>query len=164
MEELDLENLFQATRIPPSSWTTSSDSPATEIFHLIETDVGRPITDIVARFADNVVPEMREVMRTLVAKEREVRVQDGSAAYIMRIRSYRRMDNVIDGLVITFSDVTQLEQAVEQREKLASIVDSAHDAIVSRTLDGTITSWNEAATRLLGFSEQEVPCGWRSRP
>lgn len=156
----DLENLFQATQIPTLFLDNELrikrfTAAATELFHLIETDVGRPITDIAARFAENVVPEMKEVLRTLAPKARAVRIGDGSSAYIMRIRTYRRVD-VIDGLVITFSDVTQLEHALEQRGKLASIVESAHNAIVSRTLEGVITTWNDAATQLFGWSEQEA--------
>lgn len=157
----DLENLFQATQIPTLFLDNELrikrfTAAATELFHLIDSDIGRPITDIAARFAENLVPEMTEVLRTLAPKARQVRLGDGSSTYIMRIRSYRRVDNVIDGLVLTFSDVTQLEQALEQRGKLASIVDTAHDAIVSRTLDGVITTWNDAATRLFGWSEQDA--------
>ena len=157
----DLENLFQATQIPTlfldyELRIKRFTAAATELFRLIDTDVGRPITDIAARFSENLIPEMTEVMRTLVPKTRQVRIGDGASSYIMRIGSYRRGDNVIDGLVITFSDVTQLEQALEQRGRLASIVENAHDAIVSRTVNGVITSWNDAATRLFGWSEQEA--------
>jgi len=157
----DLENLFQATQIPTLFLDNELrikrfTAAATELFHLIDSDVGRPITDIAARFSENLIPEMTEVLRTLVPKALQVRLGDGSSGYIMRIRSYRRGDNVTDGLVITFSDVTQLEQALEQRGRLASIVENAHDAIVSRTLNGLVTSWNDAATRLFGWSEREA--------
>jgi two-component system CheB/CheR fusion protein len=157
----DLENLFESTQIPTLFLDNALrikrfTAAATELFRLIDTDVGRPITDIAARFSENLIPDMTEVLRTLVPKARQVRIGDGASSYIMRIRSYRRGDNVIDGLVITFSDVTQLEQALEQRGRLASIVENAHDAIVSRTLNGAITSWNDAAMRLFGWSEREA--------
>jgi two-component system CheB/CheR fusion protein len=157
----DLENLFQATQIPTLFLDNELrikrfTAAATELFRLIDSDVGRPITDIAARFSENLIPDMTEVLRTLVPKARQVRIGDGASSYIMRIRSYRRGDNVTEGLVMTFSDVTQLEQALEQRGRLASIVENAHDAILSRTLNGVITSWNDAATRLFGWSEQEA--------
>ncbi|GGJ94090.1 histidine kinase [Pilimelia anulata] len=53
-------------------------------------------------------------------------------------------------------DVTERIQAMEARALLASIVESAHDAVVSRTLDGIITSWNSAAERIYGYPAAEV--------
>lgn len=157
----DLENLFHGTQIPTlfldgelriKRFTTA----ATEVFRLIESDIGRPIADIASRFVDDFMAEMKAVLRTLVPVERSVRLADDSSTYIMRILPYRRLDNVLDGLVLTFQNVSQLIQLQEQQARLAAIVDSAHDAIVSRTFDGTILSWNEAATRLFGYTAQEV--------
>jgi two-component system CheB/CheR fusion protein len=74
----------------------------------------------------------------------------------MRILPYRRLDNMIDGLVITFVDLTQHEEAQSQRARLAAIVESSHDAIVGRTMDGVITTWNQAATRMFGYAESEA--------
>src|SRR5262249_53315625 len=49
-----------------------------------------------------------------------------------------------------------MEDAAELRERLAAIVESSDDIIVSKTLDGIITSWNKAAQRTLGYSADEV--------
>jgi two-component system, chemotaxis family, CheB/CheR fusion protein len=157
----DLENLFHGTQIPSlfvdSNLRIKSFTEASkEVFRLIETDVDRPIADIAPRFAGDLLSDMKGVLRTLAAKEREIHVPEDGSSYLMRIIPYRRLDNVIDGLVLTFQNVTQLTQARDQRARLAAIVESAHDAIVSCTLDGIITSWNAAASQLFGYAEQEA--------
>jgi two-component system CheB/CheR fusion protein len=80
---------------------------ATQIISLIQTDVGRPISDIVSRLeADqDLVGDIQRVLDTLAVKEAEVRTASGRH-YLMRIQPYRTVDNVIEGAVITFVDVS----------------------------------------------------------
>src|SRR3989441_8275694 len=157
----DLLNLFQATLIPTlfldgALGIKRFTSAATNVFRLIDSDTGRPITDIAPRFTEDLLPDMKKVLRTAEPRSRQVHLGDGSATYIVRMLPYRRLDNTLDGLVVTFLDVSQLEAAQEQHARLAAIVASSHDAIVSRAFDGAISSWNEAAARLFGYSEQEA--------
>ena len=60
------------------------------------------------------------------------------------------------GRVWTFRDITERRGAEEARLHLSAVVDSTDDAIVSKDLDGVIRSWNQAATRIFGYTPEEV--------
>ena len=158
----DLQNLFQSTRIATvfvdRELRIKKFTPATvEVFRLIDGDVGRPIADIAPRFTGgDLVRDIREVLRTLSIRERQVRVEEGEAWYLLRILPYRTVEDVIDGVVLTFLDITELKRTEAERERLAAIVDSSEDGIIGKTLDGVITSWNAGAERMYGHSAREV--------
>ena len=157
----DLQNLLQSTQIPTlfvdnHLHVKRFTDAATRVFSLIDSDVGRPISDIASRFEGDLVADLKEVLRTLVPRERQVRLVDGSDTYFLRILPYRRLDNVIDGLVVTYMDVTQMNRVLDVQARLAAIVESSQDAIVGRSLDGAITTWNPAATRMFGYTTEEA--------
>jgi two-component system CheB/CheR fusion protein len=86
-------------------------APAKKIINLLPADIGRPVGDIVSQLEyKDLVRDAAAVMQTLVHKEREVRAQDWSW-YLMRIMPYRTSENVIDGLVVTFVDITRLKKS-----------------------------------------------------
>jgi two-component system CheB/CheR fusion protein len=82
---------------------------ATKIFKFIKSDIGRPFTDQVS---DLLYPEMAddaiEVLRTLIFKEKQIPGKDGQW-FSIRIMPYRTFDDRIDGLVITFINITELK-------------------------------------------------------
>ena len=167
LEELDrvnsdLQNLLQSTRIATvfvdRELRIKKFTPAAvEVFRLIDGDIGRPIADIAPRFSGgDLVDDIREVLRTLAARERQVRVEHGPSWYLLRILPYRTVDDVIDGVVLTLIDITALKQAEEDRAKLAAIVESSQDGIIGKTLDGVITSWNAGAEKMYGYTAQEA--------
>ena len=86
----------------------------TKLFSLIPTDVGRCIRDLTTKISyQDLYKDAQAVLDTLQAKETEVMAEDGRS-FLMRILPYRTKENVIDGVVITFIDVTDRKRAMEQ--------------------------------------------------
>jgi PAS domain S-box-containing protein len=61
-----------------------------------------------------------------------------------------------EGLSIFYHDITGRKQADAVRQRLASIVESSDDAIISESLDSTIITWNSGAERLYGYTAEEA--------
>ncbi len=80
---------------------------ATKIINLIQSDIGRPVGHIVSNLPgyDRLTADTQAVLDTLVPKETDVQIDEGRW-FTMRIQPYRTMDNVIEGAVLTFVDVT----------------------------------------------------------
>jgi two-component system CheB/CheR fusion protein len=119
----DLKNFLESTQIATlfldNDLRVMNFTPAvTEIFHLVETDAGRPIVHIKSRIAfEELHDDIRRVMRTLGSVEREMSNPTTGTRYIVRILPYRSVDNFIAGVVLTFVDVTPITRA-EERQKL----------------------------------------------
>jgi two-component system, chemotaxis family, CheB/CheR fusion protein len=135
----------------------------TQVINLIPTDVGRPVGHIVSNLVgyDTLVADVRGVLDTLTTKEVEVQTQTG-AWYLLRIRPYRTLENVIEGAVISFAEITEMKKAQaalresEAMRRLAVVVRDSHDAIAVQDLEGRILAWNPGAERMYGWSEAEA--------
>src|SRR5580698_8575518 len=84
----------------------------------------------------------------------------GSQILIHRFYTFLRYITPDSSTVImkrgTFPSDNRLEDSVKKQAMLAAIIDSSEDAIISKTLDGIITSWNNAAQQMFGYAESEV--------
>lgn len=119
----DLKNFLESTQIATvfldNELRVMNFTPAiTQVLHLVETDVGRPIAHIKARIPiEDLYDDVRRVLRTLASVERELTAPDSGTRYIVRILPYRSTDNFIAGAVVTFIDVTAITRA-EERQRL----------------------------------------------
>jgi two-component system CheB/CheR fusion protein len=96
-------------------------APAKKVFRLRDSDIGRPVSDLVVNLDyQTLVEDAQEVLRTLVFAEREVQTTEGEWR-LMRILPYRIANDVIDGLIITVADIQRLKEAqrsVQQNRSL----------------------------------------------
>jgi two-component system CheB/CheR fusion protein len=135
----------------------------TQVINLILTDVGRPVGHVVSNLIgyDSLVKDIQAVLDSLTPKEVEVQTR-ADAWYLLRIRPYRTLENVIEGAVITFTDITEVKKAqaalkeTETLRRLAVVVRDSYDAVIVYDLDGRILAWNPGAERMYGWSEAEA--------
>jgi len=86
----------------------------TRLFNLSPKDIDRSLTDITSRIkSDHLEPDVQEVLATLQTKEVEIETREGGW-FTMRIMPYRTRENVIDGVVLTFTDITRLKHLGDQ--------------------------------------------------
>jgi two-component system CheB/CheR fusion protein len=128
----------------------------TQLLNLISTDLGRPLGDIAQKFTDaELLPDAAKVLRQLTPHEKEVQTEDGRH-WVRRIVPYRTTDDRIEGVVLTFTDVTRIKQADKQARLLATILGDSNDAVFVHDFEGRITTWNRGAERLYGYTEAEA--------
>jgi two-component system CheB/CheR fusion protein len=129
-----------------------------EFFRLREGDRGRPIADIVTRLDYHALErDANRVLRDTRPIEREVKLADGEPrTFILRMVPYRPVDNRIDGVVITFTDITERKRREPERALHAELIRASHDAIIGHSLEGKILTWNPAAERIFGRSAAEA--------
>jgi two-component system CheB/CheR fusion protein len=136
-------------------------SAATQIINLILSDVGRPIGHIVSNLVgyDRVVADTQAVLDKLIPKEVEVQTLTG-AWYMMRIQPYRTINNVIEGAVITFIDITLMKKAQEAFEKThaqtVAILQCTTEGIIGLDLQDNHVFANSAAAKMLGYTPEEL--------
>jgi two-component system CheB/CheR fusion protein len=161
----DMQNLLNSTSIA----TLFLDShlkikrfteQAKAVINLIPSDVGRPIGDLVSNLNyDELERDATEVLRTLNSKEREVRTKTGGWR-LVRILPYRTMENMIDGLVVTFIDINKLKMASEEAQAAKLFAESVtmtlREPILVMDLNRRILSVNESFQRFFRLRRSEL--------
>jgi len=161
----DLQNLMAATDVGTlfldSALRIKRFTPrVADLFNVTSNDQGRPITDFTHRLDyDGLPADAGMVLQTLVPIEREVQSTSGSW-YLMRLRPYRTMDDKIEGVVVTFVDVTERRQAEDSlriNERRLKLAREASDlGIVDYTPSNGECWLNDRARALWGFTETET--------
>jgi two-component system, chemotaxis family, CheB/CheR fusion protein len=131
-----------------------------EVIRVIPQDLGRPLHTFTHDLSyPSLMADVERVLRdgTIVEAQTWDKRQ---RRLILRILPYRARlkdpKDSPDGVVLTLTDISAFEQARAKLAELSAIVESSDDAIIGKTLDGIITSWNNGAQRLYGYAPIEA--------
>ncbi|HEX8173516.1 MAG TPA: PAS domain S-box protein [Pyrinomonadaceae bacterium] len=121
-----------------------------EVFRIINEYSRKPVESPIEKvLRDGVVVGLANHTLLISRDGREIPIDDSGAPI-------KDEDGRITGVVLVFHDITERRSGEDAVRKLAAIVESANDAIFGKTLDGVITSWNNGAQRLYGYSSEEA--------
>ena len=155
----DLQNILDssgvATLFLDSALNIRFFTPAAKsLFRVIATDIGRPLADLTPLAADrDLLTDARSVLTSSAPVAREVETE-GGGWYVRRILPYRTQDNRVDGVVITFADISEIK-AAERKVQAAraysdSIIDTIRQPLVVLDEELRVVSANRSFYRTFG--------------
>lgn len=161
----DMNNLLASTKIATlfldGSMRIKRFTPEmTNVMNLIETDIGRPVEDIATKIDyPSLGKDAVEVLKTLSLKEQAVQHKSGRW-YLVRILPYRRADNVINGVVITFLDITEQTRAKHEMQYALGlaegIVETVHEPLLVIGHDLKVVTANKSFYDAFGVIPKET--------
>jgi two-component system, chemotaxis family, CheB/CheR fusion protein len=155
----DLQNLLDNTQIATifldDDLCIRNFTPAArEVFSLRDSDRGRPMTDIVSLLSyDQLREDVRRVQRSLGVVENQLDLKDQSATYVMRIRPYRTHANVISGVVITLTNISEQKLQHDHLQTLMKELQHRTNNLFA-VIRGIAHQTVEISTSLADFEQQ----------
>lgn len=144
----------------------------TDLYGLRATDLNRPIGDFAPKFVDTeIVNDCRQVLQTQAALVKSVwstsepipSSTTGVAisaktnrCYLLRIRPYRTKTDQVEGIILTFIDITERMSAEAQSARMAAILRDSNDAVMVQDSTGQIIAWNRGAELMYGYTRAEA--------
>ncbi len=156
LESINIGTIFLDTELHIKRFT----GQATNIFHLIPTDIGRPIGDIRSQLDyDNLAKDAEHVLETLQPSEFEMQTKDNHW-YLMRVQPSRTPENIIDGVAVTFTDIDKMKNAeagvISSKQQLFETLESIKDGFFALDREWRFSYVNQEAEQFLGKSRAEL--------
>jgi len=162
----DMVNLLASTDIgivflDPTLSIKRFTPAATKIIGLQESDEGRPIRELHCCLQyDDLQQDLQRVLETLEPLEKDGLMDDNSGWYTVRILPYRTVQNVIDGLVLSFIDTSRLHLAEEKLQRSLSDMDqvfnTAREGLMVIDMDHHLLHVNDTLLTMIGRTRKEI--------
>ncbi|MBK5968074.1 MULTISPECIES: chemotaxis protein CheB [Thiorhodovibrio] len=145
----DIENLLASSNlatlfIDKTLCVRRFTPPTREVFHILPADIGRPLAHVAHRLRDvDLAAESRQALDSLEVLDRELAADD-DRHYLMRVSPYRTVEDVIDGVVLTFVDITERQRARELlEERVAARTREVYEreALLTATMEAYPRGW-----------------------
>ncbi|NJM05960.1 PAS domain S-box protein [Candidatus Gracilibacteria bacterium] len=161
----DLQNLMTSTAIGTifvdRELRVKRYTPSAQVVvNLIASDINRPLAHLTHTLIyDQLIPDVRQVLNTLTPLEREL-ASDQQHWYLLRIQPYRTETDQIDGVVLTFVDITQRRVAEEalrtSEERLRLLIESVEDYAILTIAQTDVLPMEYRAERMFGYREADI--------
>jgi len=159
MAATDFGTLFLDARLRIKRFTDQ----VTELFAITPSDEGRPITDFAHQLDyDDLIKDVRSVLADLAPVRREIKSRR-DRWFDVRMRPYRTVDDRIEGVVLTFVDITERRQAEEtlrlnaqQLHQQKQLIDLSREPVFVWDFDNGIIDWNRGCEEFYGYSRAEA--------
>ena len=110
------------------------------------------------------IPKLRELLEEIIPQKNVFNGFEvvhefatiGTRTMLLNARRMYNAEGVPERILLTIEDITERKQAEEVQARLGAIVSSADDGILSKTLDGVVTTWNASAGRMFGYTAEEM--------
>jgi PAS domain S-box-containing protein len=146
--------------------TIGSDGKITDVNHSTENVTGYTRDELIGTYFLDYFTEPKKAREGYLKVFKEGFVQD----YLLKIKNknghttpvlynssvYKDESGEVIGVFAAARDITEIKKAAEENKKLANVVEFSDDAIITKTLDSCILSWNKGAEQIYGYSKEEV--------
>lgn len=156
MVSTDIATIFLNRQLRIKRYTPKVE----QLFNIIPTDIDRPLAHLTHRLHYNgLVDDVEKVLRDLTPTQREVRTHD-ETWYLVRVLPYRTLEDRIEGVVLTFLDITERKHSeaalLESEERFRVLVNQATAGVCRVDLTSRLTFTNHKMAEILGFSDSEL--------